>query len=103
MGDVREKGLGPELHGDTGGDDHFRGSRNKKASDGQLGLGLTARANYSSSVGLFLKIRKQFDNRDFLGLRTWCGRIYDLCRLLVQPFHLIEKVAHCVHPVAYLN
>jgi len=24
MGDVREKGLGPELHGDAGGDDPWR-------------------------------------------------------------------------------
>jgi len=23
MGDIREKGLGPELHGDAGGDDHL--------------------------------------------------------------------------------
>jgi hypothetical protein len=36
MADVREKGLGPELHGDAGGDDHL-GSRNKKAGRGQLG------------------------------------------------------------------
>jgi hypothetical protein len=30
MGDDREKGLGPELHGDAGGDDHQECSRNKK-------------------------------------------------------------------------
>ncbi len=46
-GDVREKGLGPELHGDAGGDDHLRVPRNKKAGRGQLALGLTARAHYS--------------------------------------------------------
>jgi hypothetical protein len=37
MGDVREKGLGPELLGDAGGDDYLV-SRNKKAGRGQLGL-----------------------------------------------------------------
>jgi hypothetical protein len=47
MGDVQEKGLGPELHGDAGDDDHWC-SRNKKAGRGQLGLGLSAKANYSS-------------------------------------------------------
>ncbi len=36
MGDVREKGLGPELHGDAGGDDQLD-SKNKKAGRGQLG------------------------------------------------------------------
>src|SRR5207245_1855456 len=47
-GDIRKKGLGPELHGDAGGDDH-RDSRNRKAGLSQLGLGLTARADYSRS------------------------------------------------------
>ena len=47
-GDVREKGLGPELHGHAEGDDHW-GSRNKKAGLSQLGLGLTARAHYVSA------------------------------------------------------
>lgn len=42
-GEDREKGLGPELHGNAGGDDHWD-SRNKKAGLSQLGLGPTARA-----------------------------------------------------------
>src|SRR5437016_3561355 len=37
-GNIRKKGLGPELHGDTGGDDHVV-SRNKKAGRGQLWVG----------------------------------------------------------------
>ena len=54
MGGVREKGLGPELHGDAGGDDHLD-SRNKKTGLSQLGLGLTAGADYSSlALGTFV-------------------------------------------------
>jgi len=54
MGDVREKGLGCELHRDAGGDDHSD-SRNKKTGLSQLGLGLTAGADYSGlALGTFI-------------------------------------------------
>jgi hypothetical protein len=36
-GDVREQGLGPELHGDTGGDDHFEVLEIKKPAAASLG------------------------------------------------------------------
>ena len=35
-GDIRKQGLGPELHGNAGSDDHVRVSRNKKAGRSQL-------------------------------------------------------------------
>ena len=50
MGDIREKGLGPELHGDAGGDDHLGVPESKKLAAGQLWMGLTARAHDNSAT-----------------------------------------------------
>jgi len=35
-GDVREQGVGPELHGDAGGDDHLRVPETKKLAAASL-------------------------------------------------------------------
>jgi len=37
MADVREKGLGPELHGDAGGDDHLGVPESKKLAAASFG------------------------------------------------------------------
>lgn len=47
-GDVGERGLGSELLGKAGGDDHLRILVTKKAGSGQLVSGLNTRAHSTS-------------------------------------------------------